>query len=143
MLQRCLALFAVAALAGACGASSTNDAASEDSAAEQAFVECDNGIVVYQGTDCQVVSFDADELPEALQDQIDELKAEAEADPSRAMANVQKIQLLIAAQPFQVCDAMQNDPDGVFLTTDNIAPVAESLDESVCPSAATLATVNG
>lgn len=139
MMFRPLAAAAVFVLAASCG----GDQSTDETSGADTLTTCDNGIVVYDGVDCAVVSFDSTDLPAAVQQQIDELKAEADADPSRAMANVQKIQRLLAAQPFQVCSAMQNDPGGIFLTTDNIAPVAEALDADVCPAADTLAAVDG
>lgn len=138
-MLRPLATVAVLVLVASCGGNQVTD----DAAGSDAFTTCESGIVVYNGVDCAVVSFDSNQLPEAVQEQINELKAEADADPSRAMANVQKIQRLLAAQPFQVCDAMQNDPDGVFLTTDNIAPVADALDAEVCPGADRLSATSG
>lgn len=126
-------------LASLCAATAVAIAGCGSDEPASAFATCESGIVVYADVDCSVVSFDADELPESVQTKIDELKAEAEADPSRAMANTQAVQRLLAAQPFQVCDAMQNDPDGSFLDSDNIAAVAAELAIDVCPTADAIA----
>lgn len=114
----------------ACGSSGN----SADNGDAEAFVECDNGVIVYSGIDCSQVSFDPDNMNPVTQARVDELRAEAAEDPSLALPHAQSIQRLMATEPFQVCEALQTDPDGEFLKTDAIAPVAEEFSRTLCPS---------
>lgn len=99
------------------------------------FVTCENGIVVFAGVDCAVVAVDEANLDATVQTQVDELRAEAEADPSKALGNGQTIMRLMATAPFSVCEALQTDPDGEFLATETIAPIAADLAATTCPPA--------
>ena len=99
------------------------------------FTTCENGIVVFAGVDCAVVAVDEANLDAAVQTQVDELRAEAEADPSKALGNGQTIMRLMATAPFSVCEALQTDPDGEFLATETIAPIAAELAVTTCPPA--------
>lgn len=99
------------------------------------FVTCDNGIVVFAGVDCSVVSVDEANLAADVRSEVDALRAEAEADPTKALGNGQTIMRLLSTAPFSVCEALQTDPDGEFLTTETIAPIASELAESTCPPA--------
>lgn len=114
---------AIATLAAACG----SDAA--------ALVTCDNGIVVFGGVDCGVVSVDEANLDPDVRDEVDALRDEAEADPTKALGNGQTIMRLLATAPFSVCEALQTDPDGEFVSTETIAPIAAELAETTCPPA--------
>lgn len=102
------------------------------------FVTCDNGIVVYAGVACSIVEVDEANLAPEVRSEVEALRNEADADPSKALANGQTIMRLMATAPFSVCDALQSDPDGEFLTTPNIAPIAAELAESTCPPADSL-----
>ena len=118
-------LLTVAAMAAACsGGSDGVD-----------LTTCPNGIVVYAGVDCSVVEVDEANLDPAIRDEIDGLRAEADADPSKALGNGQTIMRLLSTAPFSVCEALQTDPDGEFLRTPTIAPIAADLGERVCPPA--------
>jgi len=106
----------------------------------ESFVTCANDVVVYAGVDCSIVETEVAGLAPEVQDQIAELEAEADADPSTALANGQSIMRLMAAAPFSVCAALQTTPDSDFLTSDTIAPVAEELARTTCPSADAIAS---
>ena len=116
-------VLAIVTLATACA----NDTA--------ALVTCDNGIVVFGGVDCSVVSVDEANLDPGIRDEIDELRDEAKADPTKALGNGQTIMRLMATAPFSVCEALQADPDGEFVSTETIAPIAAELAETTCPPA--------
>ena len=104
----------------------------------QTLVTCDNGIIVFAEVPCETVVFDADRLDAETTATIDALRTEAEADPTRAVANAQTIQRLIAAQPFQVCEALQNDPDDDFVNSETIAPIAQRYAATICPDLDTI-----
>lgn len=117
------ALIALALAAVACGS-------------EQAsLTTCENGIVVFDGVDCAVVAVDEANLAADVRAQIDALRDEADADPSKALGNGQTIMRLLSTAPFSVCEALQTDPDGEFLATETIAPIAAELAVNTCPPA--------
>ncbi|MEM7091992.1 MAG: hypothetical protein AAF567_03225 [Actinomycetota bacterium] len=126
MTRWLIATLAVVVMAVACSGS--------DSPQARELVTCENGIVVFAGVSCDVVSTDEEHLPSDIQDRIASLRVEADADPSKALGNAQSMMQAMARAPFSVCEALQTNPHGDFLQTENIAPVAAELRETTCPA---------